>query len=255
MNKFKIIYEPSGRAKEYADYALNIYNSCDFGCQYCYVPRVLHMDRQEFHTFQRARDGVLKKVEHDAPFMKGMKVLLCFTCDPYQSLDEELQLTRKVMEIFNRYGVNWVILTKGGTRACRDFDLYKPGDSFGSTLTLLPLGQYNHYWEPNAASPEDRFEALMRAHELSIKTWVSLEPVIYPADTLKIIEFTYKYVDLYKVGKLNSENSVGSPRYEELRKIEKSINWKDFGRKAEALLQHYGKEYCIKEDLRKAMER
>lgn len=251
---FKIIYEPKGRALEYADYALNIYNSCDFGCTYCYVPKVLHMDRQEFHTISRARDNVLEKTEHDAKLCKGKTVLLCFTCDPYQWLDEELQLTRKVMGIFNRYGVNWIVLTKGGRAAERDFDLYKPGDSFGSTLTLID-DMDSLKWEPEAASPMSRIKTLRSAHDLGIKTWVSMEPVIVPEQTLKLIEESYTFIDLYKIGKLNSVNSAGSKRYEELRQIEKNTDWKNFGQRAEALLKQYGAEYYIKEDLRKEMER
>jgi DNA repair photolyase len=40
--KLKTIYKPRGRAKEYSEYALTIYNGCDFGCKYCFVPNVLN---------------------------------------------------------------------------------------------------------------------------------------------------------------------------------------------------------------------
>jgi DNA repair photolyase len=251
---FQIIYPPKGRALEYADFALNIYNSCGFGCKYCYVPAVLHKDRNEFHKIEAIRKDVLEKAEHDAKEGSGKAVLLCFTCDPYQDLDEKTGLTREVMKIFNRYGVNWIVLTKGGRAAERDFDLYKPGDSFGSTLTFIN-DQDSLFWEPEAACPMSRLKTLRAAHDMGIKTWVSMEPVISAEQTLKLIEESFTFVDLYKVGKLNSENSRGSEQYEELKQIEKSINWKDFGQKAEALLKGYSKEYYIKGDLRKEMEK
>jgi DNA repair photolyase len=249
---FKIIYEPKGRALEYADFALNIYNSCGFGCKYCYVPAVLHKDRNEFHNLEAIRKDVLEKAEHDAKTGVGKAVLLCFTCDAYQKLDEKTGLARDVMKIFNRYGVNWIVLTKGGMSAERDFDLYKPGDSFGCTLTLANDVD-SRIWEPNAAPPWSRMAALEDAHKLGIKTWVSMEPVIVPEQTLRLIEYTHSYVDLYKVGKLNSENSRGSEKYEELKQIEKSIDWEVFGHSAETLLQGLDKEYYIKDDLRKEM--
>jgi DNA repair photolyase len=241
---FKIIYEPSGRAREYGDLALNIYNSCNFACTYCYVPNVLHVDRETFHKAVKVRDNLLEKVEKDCQLnlIEGRRVHLCFTCDPYQDIDLELQTTREVLKLFKKYNVNFQILTKGGMRATRDFDLYKPGDSFGSTLTF-DSWNLSLEFEPNAARPLQRIRALKEAHDAGIKTWVSLEPVIIPEETLAIIENTYQWIDLYKIGTIN---------YSERKK---EIDWKDFGRKAIELLERYGKEYYIKDDLRKEMER
>lgn len=34
----KPIYEPKGKAKEYGDYAINIYTGCPHECFYCFAP-------------------------------------------------------------------------------------------------------------------------------------------------------------------------------------------------------------------------
>jgi DNA repair photolyase len=239
---FKIIYEPSGRAKEYGDLALNIYTGCNFGCKYCFAPLILKKDRETFHKVSKARDNLLEKVEKDCQNnqFEGRRVHLCFTCDPYQDIDVKLQLTREVLKLFKKYNVNFQILTKGGIRAIRDYDLYKPGDSFGSTLTVYRYGDM-HHWEPNAPDYFSRKHAIQEMHNAGIKTWVSLEPVICPEQTLEIIKDTYSWVDLYKIGPIN---------YSELKK---TINWKEFGHKAIQLLESYGKEYYIKEDLKKLL--
>lgn len=235
----KIIYEPKGRAKEYGDLALNIYNFCSFGCIYCFAPLMLKKDREKYHKIPVLRNNLLEKVERDCQQndLTGRVVHLCFTCDPYQDIDIGLQFTRDVIQIFKKYNVNFQVLTKGGTRAVRDFDLYKSGDSFGTTLTMF-TPERSKEWEPNAPDYADRLEAIKTAHEAGIKTWVSLEPVIFPEETLKIIKDTAPYVDLYKVGTLNYND----------RKNE--IDWADFGEKAIALLENYGKEYYIKNDLK-----
>lgn len=237
---FKIIYEPKGRAKEYGDLALNIYSGCNFGCTYCFAPLVLKKDRETFHKVSKARDNLLEKVEKDCQnnLFEGRRVHLCFTCDPYQDIDNELKLTREVLKLFKKHNVNFQILTKGGMRALRDFDLYKSGDSFGTTLTLY-LEKDMNKWEPNAPSYINRKHAIQEMHGAGIKTWVSLEPVIHPEQTLEIIRDTAPWVDLYKVGTIN---------YNELKK---NIDWKDFGHKAIQLLESYGKEYYIKDDLKK----
>lgn len=253
---FKIIYEPRGRAREYAELALNIYNGCSMGCLYCYAPEVLRRDRNDFRENIQLRENLLKKLENDCQkdLLCDRKVLLCFTCDPYQYLDYVLSMTRSVLELFKKYNINFIILTKAGRLAERDFDLYKPGDSFGCTLTFWNAWE-SAEWEPNAALPISRLEALQNAHSLGIKTWVSMEPVIDPQQTYKLIEESYPFVDLYKIGKLNTDNCRGNEHYEALRQIEQSIDWKAFGERAEALLKQYSKEYYIKEDLRKECQK
>lgn len=46
----KPIYEPKGKAKEYGDYAINIYTGCPHRCYYCFAPSVLRRDREAFHS-------------------------------------------------------------------------------------------------------------------------------------------------------------------------------------------------------------
>lgn len=236
----KIIYEPKGRAKEYGDLALNIYNGCNFGCKYCYAPLVLKRDRQDFHGNIKLRENFLANVEKDCQknLIGDRKVHLCFTCDPYQDIDNDLKLTRKVLEILKKHNVNFQILTKGGTRAQRDFDLYKDGDSFGSTLTFVNKHD-TAMWEPFAATTQDRIEAIKVAKSMGIRTWVSLEPVIDPQQTLELIRRTHEYVDLYKVGTINYND------------VKKTIDWNKFAIDVVELLEYCGKEYYIKEDLKK----
>ncbi|MFW5803546.1 MAG: hypothetical protein ACOCWJ_06470 [Verrucomicrobiota bacterium] len=45
----KIIYEPKGRAREYAPLACNLFWGCPHGCRYCYAPRTLRKDPAQFH--------------------------------------------------------------------------------------------------------------------------------------------------------------------------------------------------------------
>ena len=129
-------------------------------------------------------------------------------------------------------------MTKGGKRAERDFDLLGPGDEFATTLTFLDK-QKSLQWEPGAAIPKERIDTLRKAHELGIRTWVSLEPVIEPAETLEIIRQTHAFVDLFKVGLLNYHN------------VEKRIDWREFLKDVLATLKMYGCSYYIKKDLRR----
>ncbi len=65
----KPLYVPKGKAKEYGDYAVNIYTGCPHRCYYCFAPSVLHRDREEFHTHVEPRQGIVdalkKQLERD----------------------------------------------------------------------------------------------------------------------------------------------------------------------------------------------
>ncbi len=126
-----IIYEPKGRAREYAPLAANLYKGCEHGCKYCFAPDATFTDRERFHSAVTVRVDGLKQLEKDALALKGSgkRVLLSFTTDPYQPLETEQGITRQAIQILHRYGLFVEILTKGDSRAIRDFDLLGSGDA------------------------------------------------------------------------------------------------------------------------------
>lgn len=235
------IYETRGRAREYRELACNLYSGCDHRCTYCWAPDVVHRDRETFQV-PSPRADVLRKLEAEAirygKAGEKRQVLFCFTCDPYQKEDERYGLTRSAIEICHRNGLAACTLTKGGSRAMRDIDLFTASDSFAVTLTLLD-DKASLEWEPGAALPGDRMDMLQAFHARGIPTWVSLEPVIDPEATMEIIRQTHGYVDEFKVGTLNYH-----PRGKE-------IDWPKFAREVQGLLDGLGCRYYLKQDLRK----
>lgn len=81
----KPLYVPKGKAKEYGDYAINIYTGCPHRCYYCFAPNVLHRDRETFHANVAPRPGLVEalKQQLEKEQVKGQLIHLCFTCDPY----------------------------------------------------------------------------------------------------------------------------------------------------------------------------
>jgi len=214
--KGSLIYEPKGRAREYAALACNIYKGCDHRCIYCYAPSATHKSASDFAA-SSTRNDFLAKLEKEARKFSGVtgRILLCFTCDPYQHLDVRSGHTREAIRILKRHGFDVEVLTKGGRRALRDLDLFTAADAFATTLTLLD-DDTSLEWEPNAAPPSDRIATIQEFHAAGIPTWVSLEPVLDPEVALEIIHQTCGFVDLYKVGKLNYHRRANE------------INWQRF---------------------------
>src|SRR3990170_2606658 len=134
-----VIYEPKGRAREYGALAANLYAGCSHGCSYGTAPSATFKERDVFHGQARPRPGIMPKFVKDCEALRGTDsaVLLSFTCDPYAPLDVEHQLTRQAIQALHANGLAIEILTKGGKRAIRDFDLLTERDAFATTMTFL----------------------------------------------------------------------------------------------------------------------
>ncbi len=240
----QIIYKPKGKAKEYGDLAVNLYNGCTHGCRYCYAPSVLRSDRETYHDSATEKKDALARLTKDSRSLAAKNpnatIFLSFTTDPYQPIEAEKQITREAIKIIKGFGLNVMILTKAGKLAERDLDLLDGSDWFGVTLTLT-LEEDRKVWEPHAASTQERIDALRKARDKGIRTWVSIEPVIDPHQSLELIRSTIGIVDLYKIGKWNHDARANA------------IDWVSFRKEATAILEKAGTEFHIKEDLQKAV--
>lgn len=239
----KPIYKPTGRAKEYGDYAINIYTGCPHRCFYCFAPNVLRRQREQFHSCIEPRNNIIEEVRRqiEREGITGKLIHLCFTCDPYPT-GYDTTPTREIIKIIKETGNHVQILTKNGRDAMRDFDLLDENDWFG--ITYAGYDEFIDDCVPKAESNTPnlifRLNALSDAHFKGIKTWVSAEPVLNAEDVLRFIEEA-DYVDLWKIGKLNYHPS--------------DIDWKVFGEKVEALCRGKGLNYYIKDSLREEMNK
>lgn len=235
-----MIYETKGRAREYFELAANLYQGCEYNCGYCYGAHVAHKTHEEFFRRGLPRDRAIENLKLDAARLakKGDRrhVLLSFITDPYQPSEEEYKLTRKAIEALHGYGIFVAILTKGGLRAARDFDILTRFDLFGVSLTTLNP-ETKAQWEPNVPSANERIRTLELAKKAGIPTWVSCEPVVVPGETLQLIRLAAEATDVFKVGKLN------------YRKEAERIHWRQFAQDVTKLLDSLGASYYIKQDL------
>lgn len=219
------IYEPKGAAKEYGDYALNIYTGCPHRCYYCFAPKVLHRDREQFHSIVEPRPNIIEETRKqlEREDFSGKTVHLCFTCDPYPT-GYDTTPTREIIKLLKEHRCHVQILTKGD--GGRDFDLLDENDWYGVTYD----GSRQNYVPIS----------LCFARNKGIKTWISFEPVVNAEAVLaKIVWAAEVGIDKVKIGKLNYHPS--------------DIDWASFGRMAESICQHHGIDYYIKDSLRKEM--
>lgn len=221
--KGKAIYNPSGKAGEYSYWACNFYVGCSNGCEYCYckkgimkssmgadVPTLKKCFRNEGH----AKDVFEKEMLQNREELKKHGLFFSFSTDPM--LKETIELTLFAITLCLCADIPVKILTKRADffSIVEYFDReflwmgnYKSMIAFGFTLTG------RDEIEPGASTNTERIEAMKKLHASGFKTWASIEPIIDIPSSLKCIEETLGYCDLYKIGML----SGGSLPKEELR--------------------------------------
>ena len=237
-----VVYEPKGRAREYSELACNLYRGCTHGCLYCYAPACMHTTAEKWHATAEPRPDILKSLGKDAEKLRGdsRRILFCFSSDPYQPLERFERLTHRALRIISKHGLHSQVLTKGCADLIQeDLGLMKDARTqLGVTLCFTD-DTLRKSWEPHASKVEERFAVLKAAHKAGIFTWVSLEPVIDPAQALEVIRIADPYVNFWKVGKLNH-----------MKECERAVNWGKFLSDVEFLFSKLNAKYYIKNDLR-----
>lgn len=233
-----LIYEPRGKAREYSPLALNIFSGCPHGCLYCFGPAALK--KKDYFQSLQPKANLLNTLEKELTRHPVRdQVLLSFIGDPYNQYANGI--TALVLSIFLRFRVPVSILTKAPANAITDTELFKkfgPNLKIGSSLTFFSESKSVKF-EPFAPLPSSRMAALDLLSRKGIHTWASLEPVIDPEETLKVIDFTIPFIDEYKVGKINY-----------MPDLERAIDWNAFTLEAIEKLRTAGKTFYIKHSLR-----
>lgn len=182
---------------------MNLYRGCTHGCIYC-------DSRSTCYGFTHAFEDI--EVKENAPVLleralrsKRKKCMIATgaMCDPYMHCEEEVQLTRKCLEVIDRYGFGVAIQTKSD-RILRDIDLLKSIHEKAKCVVQMTLTTYDEelckILEPNVSTTKERVKALQVFHELGIPTIVWLSPILpYINDTKENIKGILDYCIQAKV--------------------------------------------------------
>ncbi|MEZ4603784.1 MAG: hypothetical protein R2861_10405 [Desulfobacterales bacterium] len=112
-----IIYAPKGKAREYADLAMDIYKGCTHGCIYCYAT---HYAGDGFYQAAAPRRDLIDRLRGDVAQLAPdcPEILLSFHGDVYQPAEDKLQLTRQALQAAS--GCGSAVCRTDKRRAARD---------------------------------------------------------------------------------------------------------------------------------------
>jgi len=173
----------------YADYktilspsnGMNIYRGCTHGCIYCDSRSKCYQMKHDFEDIEIKRDAPRILEEQLRRKRKPCMIGTGAMCDPYIHLEEELGITRRCLEIIERYGFGLAIQTKSD-RILRDMDILKAINVKTKCVVQFTLTTYDEDLckkiEPEVSTTLERFHALERFREEGIPTVVWFDPIL-----------------------------------------------------------------------------
>lgn len=176
---------------------MNIYRGCQHGCIYCDARSKCYQMNHRFEDIE-VKENAPELLEN-ALKRKRRKCMIGTGAmsDPYIPLEKELKLTRRCLEIINRYGFGVTVQTKSAS-VMRDIDLFTKINDKSKAVLQMTLTTADESLcriiEPNVSVTKERFETLKAFHENGIPSVVWFSPFLpFINDTKENIDGLLKY--------------------------------------------------------------
>lgn len=160
---------------------MNLYRGCQHGCIYCDARSVCYQMKHDFEDIEvkenapELLEAALKSKRRKCMIGTGAM------SDPYIPLELTEKLTRRCLELIDRYGFGLAIQTKSD-RILRDLDLLKSINKKTKCVVQMTLTTYDEelcrILEPNVCTTKARFEVLKAMQREGIPTVVWLSPIL-----------------------------------------------------------------------------
>ena len=166
---------------------MNLYRGCTHGCIYCDSRSLCYHFTHPFEDIE-VKENAPELLERALRSMrKRCMIGTGAMCDPYLPCERELKLTRRCLELIDRYGFGVSLLTKSDL-VLRDLDLFRSIHSKAKCVVQMTLTTADETLcsivEPGVCTTKRRVEVLDILRENDIPTMVWLCPILpYLNDT------------------------------------------------------------------------
>ncbi|MFC1666458.1 radical SAM protein [Candidatus Omnitrophota bacterium] len=208
------------------EYVINPYMGCEFSCLYCYVRsnKVISRKREPWGTYVDIRINAPKLLEKEILLKKPSSVLLGSTTECFQDAEKRYKITKKILEILNRYNVYYTILTRS-TYIGEYIDLLAKGFCKKIYFTINNLGpSIKAQLEAKSPSYGERCDTINRLIERGIDAVPYLSPILpWVSDTRGIFSKFPKASSIefeglnFRVGNIEKIIGAVSSVYPDLR--------------------------------------
>jgi DNA repair photolyase len=169
------------------DRSINPYRGCEHGCIYCFArPTHAYLGLSpglDFETKLFAKPDAAKLLERElsAAGYVPRTIAIGTNTDPYQPIEREHQIMRRILEVLDRCGHPVGIVTKSAL-VLRDLDILARMAQRHLVKVALSVttldARLARVMEPRAATPPRRLEALRQLTAAGVPTSVMVAPVI-----------------------------------------------------------------------------
>ncbi|NLD60539.1 MAG: radical SAM protein [Clostridiales bacterium] len=160
---------------------MNLYRGCTHGCIYCDSRSACYRMAHDFEDVEVKRNA--PQLLESALRKKRARCMIATgsMCDPYLPLERTERLTRRCLEIVDRCGFGFSVITKSDL-VLRDLDLLKRINARTKCVVQMTLTTCDEnlcrILEPNVATTRRRFEVLETLRDEGIPTVVWLCPIL-----------------------------------------------------------------------------
>jgi DNA repair photolyase len=169
------------------DRSINPYRGCEHGCIYCFArPTHAYLGLSpglDFETKLFAKPDAAKLLERElsATGYVPRTIAIGTNTDPYQPIEREHQIMRRILEVLDRCGHPVGIVTKSAL-VLRDLNILARMAQRHLVKVALSVttldARLARVMEPRAATPPRRLEALRQLTAAGVPTSVMVAPVI-----------------------------------------------------------------------------
>ena len=121
---------------------MNLYRGCQHGCIYCDSRSKCYQFDHDFEDIEVKSNAIVLLKETLKHKRKKCMIGTGSMCDPYMPLEQEVQLTRKSLEIIERYEFGVTLITKSDL-VLRDLDLLKKINQKTKAVVQITLTTYD----------------------------------------------------------------------------------------------------------------
>ncbi|MBQ3264415.1 MAG: radical SAM protein [Ruminococcus sp.] len=160
---------------------MNIYRGCSHGCIYCDSRSECYQMKHPFEDIEVKENApeLLEKILRT----KRKKIMISTgsMSDPYQHCEEKLRMTRKCLELIDRFGFGASVITKSDL-VLRDIDLFDSINRQAKSVLQISLtvadDQLSKVIEPHVCTTSRRYEVLKEFRKRNIPTVVWMTPLL-----------------------------------------------------------------------------